>query len=308
MLLIKIKAFPTKPNSLLIMNKVIALLRLTRIEHSIMLVIAVLIAEIITRALPVLQILLLSIITPIFISMASFAINDYFDVDSDRLNKRYDRPIISGDISRKGALEVAVASFIIGVAASAFINYAAFIIALVFGALAFLYSYKLKDMLLLGNAYIAFSMAIPFIYGNFVVSGSFNPNILIISAIIFLSGLAREIHGMIRDYKGDRMARRSRNLLSYASKASASLLSLILYSSAIILSIFMFFYLKPFAYNIIYIIPIAVVDMLLLYVSIGYLASSRSGSFYAFSRNISLGAMALALVAYLLAAIIYIPI
>ncbi len=290
------------------MNRLTAFLRLTRIEHSAMLVVAVLVAEIITKSLPHIAVLLLSIVTPIFISMGSFAINDYFDVEADRINNRFDRPIVSGAISRNAAFAIAMVSFAIGILASLFINYIAFAIALVFGALAFFYSYKLKDTLLLGNSYIALSMAIPFLYGDFVVSNALNPNIAIISAIIFLSGLAREIHGMIRDYKGDSKARKSRNLLSHMGKAASSALALLLYIAAIVLSLFMFVYEKPFAYNLVYLAPILITDAALLYVSFAYLRSKLSANFFRIARNLSLGAMALALFAYLIAALFYLPI
>ncbi|HUB92789.1 MAG TPA: UbiA family prenyltransferase, partial [Candidatus Saccharimonadales bacterium] len=65
-----------------------AVLKLTRIEHSIMLVIAVLAAELIAKGLPSLPILVLSLIAPVFISMAAFAINDYFDLKVDKINKK----------------------------------------------------------------------------------------------------------------------------------------------------------------------------------------------------------------------------
>lgn len=290
------------------MEKLKAVFRLTRIEHSIMLVIAVIAAELITKSLPTATILLASIITPIFISMSSFAINDYYDVQSDRLNKKFDRPIVSGAISKRGALYVSLASVLIGILASAFINPAAFIIATVFGILAFLYSYRMKDIFLLGNAYIAFSMVIPFIYGNYVVSSVLNPNIVIISAIIFLGGLAREIHGMIRDYGGDIRARKTRNLVFYAGKATASYTALILYVIAILLSVFMFFYMLPFRLNIAYLLPIAVVDAMLLYVGVGYVLTGTGKAFLRLSRNLSLGAMALALLVYIFSALVYIPV
>ncbi|EQD78308.1 UbiA prenyltransferase [mine drainage metagenome] len=71
------------------MNKLVAVLKLTRIEHSVMLVIAVLAGElIVARHLPGAYVLLLSLIVPIFVSMGSFAINDYFDVEVDTLNKK----------------------------------------------------------------------------------------------------------------------------------------------------------------------------------------------------------------------------
>ena len=290
------------------MNRITAIARLTRIEHSIMLVIAVIAAELISGYLPSLPILAASIITPIFVSMGSFAINDYFDVKADRANKRFDRPIISGAIKKREAFYIAAACFIIGVAASVFINLSAFIIALIFAALAILYSYRLKDMLLVGNIYIAFSMVIPFIYGNYVVSGRLASDIVFIGIIISLAGLAREIHGMIRDYTGDSAARKSKNLLYHVGTKRASQLAFILYIEAILVSIYVFFFYPPFVYNLVYIVPIAVTDIMLAYVATGYILQKKSKGFFSLSRNMSLVAMAIALLAFLASAAVYIMI
>ncbi|MDE1871269.1 MAG: UbiA family prenyltransferase [Candidatus Micrarchaeota archaeon] len=290
------------------MDKITALLRLTRIEHSIMLIIAVIAAEVISGYVPALPVFALSIITPMFISMGSFAINDYFDVESDKANKRLDRPIVNGSIGKKEAYAVAMSCFAVGVLASIFINAAVFLIALAFAALAYMYSYKLKDMLLLGNVYIAFTMVIPFIYGNYVVSAGLGTDIILISIVIFLAGLAREIHGMVRDYQGDKAARKSKNLLYHVGSKRASQLAFVLYIEAVLVSIYMFFFAPPFAYNAVYIIPIAITDFILVYVSYAYLTRKSSRKFFSFTRNASLGAMALALIAFLAAAIVFIQI
>ncbi len=281
------------------MGKVGAILRLTRIEHSIMLVIAVLAAELIVSGIPSPLVLAASFITPIFISMASFAINDYFDVDVDRANKKNDRPLVSGELRKCDALYITYASLAIGMFASLIINAQAFIIAVLFGAFAMLYSYKLKETLLLGNAYIAFSMAIPFIYGDYVVSSHLYTSIALISAMIFLSGMAREIHGTVRDFAGDRK-RGVASLPKFIGRGGASAFAGILYAIAIIISVYLFIYVKPFAYNLAYAFPIALVDILLAYVSVGYLVK-RTATFYKTSRNISLAAMAIALVVILIA-------
>ncbi len=283
-----------------------AMLALTRIEHSIMLVVAVVTAEILAGMLPTYQILALSLITPIFISMGSFAINDYYDVESDRSNKRMDRPIVNGSISNGAAMNVALACFAIGIAASALINAYAFAIALVFAALAYLYSYRMKDIALLGNVYIAFSMMVPFIYGSYVVSPMIGAPIVFISAVIFLAGLAREIHGMVRDYSGDSKARKTRNVIYHMGSRRASQAAFVLYVEAIAISAYMFFFVAPFAYNIVYAAPIAVTDIALAYIASGFMLGKESKRFYGMSRNLSLAAMGLALLAFLAAAILYV--
>lgn len=286
------------------MGKISAFMRLTRIEHSIMLVLAVLAAELISAHVIIGVAFVASLVTPILVSMGSFAINDYFDVEADKANGFKDRPIVSGEISKTAAFNWAIGLLVVGALVSYLINPIAFGIAIVFAALAFLYSYKLKDTLLVGNIYIAFSMVIPFIYGDFVVSNTLSFTIILVSVVIFLSGLAREVHGMIRDKEGDSKMRKSKNLLHHISAKGAGLVSLALYLEAIFISIYMFFYYyPPFFHNIIYIIPIALTDILLLYVAVGELmVKGDKKKFHRLSRNLSLAAMAIALLAYLFAA------
>ena len=64
-----------------------------------MLVIAVVAAELLAGGLPATGVLALSLITPIFVSMGSFAINDYFDIGVDRLNRKKNRPLVSGALT-----------------------------------------------------------------------------------------------------------------------------------------------------------------------------------------------------------------
>ena len=279
--------------------KLSAVLRLTRIEHSLMLVIAVLAAELISGGLPSLPVLALSLITPIFISMASFAINDYFDVEVDRANHKRDRPIVSGELSRCDALYISYACVVIGIFASLFINPYAFLIAAAFGVLAMLYSYKLKETLLLGNIYIGLSMAIPFIYGDYVVSTHLYTSIALVSVMILLSGLAREIHGTVRDFKGDRK-RGVASLPRFIGRQGASGVALVLYAIAIIISVYLLAYVSPFKGNLAYMGVVALADAMLAYVSIGYLVRGTR-DFYKLARNVSLAAMALALIAILVA-------
>ncbi len=284
------------------MSKLISLFKLTRIEHSIMLCVAVLAAELMSGGLPALPILILSLITPIFISMGAFAINDYFDVEVDRLNEKK-RPLVVGELSPKSALYITAVSMIVGLAASVFINPFAFVIAVIFCVLSLLYGYKLKELLLWGNAYIAFSMAIPFIFGNYVVSGVLHASIIFVSAMIFLSGLSREIHGTIRDLKGDMAARNVHTLPKVIGKAASARIALVFYVIAILISIYLFADVLPFKGNFIYLIPILAVDLSLLYVGIGYLKRD-TGKFHKLARNLSLASMAIALLTLLISSAI----
>lgn len=280
------------------MATVADVLRLTRIEHSAMLVVAVIAAELVAGGLPPLQTLALSLVTPVFVSMGSFAINDYFDVEVDRLNGKKG-PIVSGRVTKRQALYVTAASMLIGVLASALIGAAAFAIAVVFAALALLYSYRLKQTLFWGNAYVALSMVIPFIYGAYVVGSGLSAAILLVSLMVFLSGLAREIHGTIRDYEGDIKVRNVNSIPKAIGKGASAMIALLLYVAAIAVSAYLALYIAPFSRSVPFVVMIAASDLMLAYVGIGCIGGDKR--FYGRARNVSLAAMALAILAIIAA-------
>ena len=282
-------------------NKLLAVLRLTRIEHSVMLVIAVIAAELLAGGIPAPTTFILSLIVPVTISMGAFAINDYFDVEADRLNHKM-RPLVTKDLTKQDALYVTAATLAVGIGASALINQYAFAIALIFAALAVLYAYILKAVLLVGNAYVALSMVIPFIFGSYVVSTNVGGVILLICAMIFASGLAREIQGTVRDYEGDVKARKAVTLPTVAGRQASASFALALYAVAVLISARLFFYAEPFQYNLVFGTLVGLSDVMLLYVGVAYLLKDAR-SRYDVSRNISLFAMGLALVAIALSAV-----
>ncbi len=297
------------------------ILKLTRIEHSLMLIIAVISSEIIVlRHLPNISLVLISFIAPIFISMAAFAINDYFDVETDKKNKQ-NRPIVVGKIRKEDALNVAIVCFVIGIASAFFINANAFAIAVIFGIISIIYSYKLKDIFLIGNIFVALSMAIPFIYGNYVVSNSISANIILISILILFAGTAREVHGTIRDYEGDKKIRKTRNIVNKFGYMNATIFAVILYLIAIGISIYFFFFNLPFKFNLLYLLLISITDILLIYgnivyIKIGFKIKNKGNKQniakilekYNLVRNLGLGAMSIALISFIISSLIYVPI
>lgn len=283
------------------MGKIGAVLRLTRIEHSIMLIFAVIAAEIVSGGLPKLSILLLSLVTAVFVSMGAFAINDYFDIEVDRMNKKA-RPLVTGELKPSDAIYATVVCMIIGIAASVLINIYCAAIAIAFAALSIWYSFRLKEFPIVGNAYVALSMSIPFIFGNYVVTNIANSAVMIIFAMIFLAGMAREIDGTIRDYRGDKKMRNVKTLPMVIGMRWSACAALLLYAIAIAISIYMFFRVPPFQNNTVYASMISFVDLMLLYSGIAFVIGDKGR--YNFVRNISLAAMALALITILASAII----
>jgi len=277
------------------------LLRLTRFEHALMLAAAVFIGEtVVLRSVPQLSsMIILSLLVPIFSEMGSFALNDYLDIETDRLNKKKERPLVKGTISPWFALWFSVVSLSSSVLLSYFINTNAFLIALVFNLLAIAYNWKLKDLPLVGNIYIGLSMAIPFIFGNFVISDKISMLAIALALIGFVAGLAREIVKSAQDMEGDMKARGSKTLPVVIGKRPALAMASLLYILFIPLSI------SPFVLGL-WISPlpacmIGIGDGLIL--MIVYNLITKPEDSYGFARNASLAAFAIGLVGILLSAI-----
>jgi geranylgeranylglycerol-phosphate geranylgeranyltransferase len=204
--------------------------KLTRFEHALMLAFAVVIAEtVVLGELPPFDfIILISVLVPVFSEMGSFALNDYFDIETDRLNKKRG-PLVSGAIKPQAAMSFAIASLAISTILAYMINNLAFMIVFAFNVFAILYNWKLKDLPLLGNVFIGLTMAVPFIFGNYVVASELSQLTLILAALGFVAGVAREIIKSVQDMEGDMKARGSKTIPVVIGKAPATYLAVALY-------------------------------------------------------------------------------
>jgi len=277
-------------------------LKLVRIEHAFMLSFAVLVAETIASGrfpsltLPV----LVSLLVPFFIEMGAFAENDYIDIKTDVANRKHDRPLVKGTIRPHNALRLAYACYAIGVLLALFINLTCFGIALVFALLSSAYNRKLKDLPVLGNLYIACTMAIPPIFGNFVIYPTLHPIPVVLAMLGFLSGFGREIVKSIQDMEGDRLARRSETLPLLIGKKYAALIAAFVFVDFVFFSILPFYFgLKPGT------VPVSLVlaaDLSFFYMALR-LQSNQSPRFLEQCRKLSFVAMAVGLAGIFLAAI-----
>ena len=281
----------------------IELYRLTRFDHAIMLAIAVLIGETIVlgSAPTITTIVVLSLLVPMLSEAGSFALNDYLDIASDRINKKFDRPLVAGTISPSFAFYFSILCIFLSVILAYFINIFAFLIALVFNGLAILYNWKLKDLPLLGNAYIALSMSIPFVFGNVAVAQVLSPLVLVLASLGFVSGLAREILKSVQDMEGDIIARKSRTLPIVIGAKPSLLIASVLYFSFIIISF------VPFSVGLsltfFSIGGIAGADLLIAYIIYLLFIHGPDKQVLKDARNISLAALFIGMIGILIAAI-----
>ena len=135
------------------------------------------------------------------ITGAGNAINDYIDVESNKLNKPK-RPIPSGRISRRKALAFSVVLFAIGILFTLFINWACILIAVINSILLVVYSYSLQDKILLGNIVIGYLVGSTFLFGGAALGNLLLPGLLMLLA--GLSTISREIVKDLEDIEGDR--------------------------------------------------------------------------------------------------------
>jgi geranylgeranylglycerol-phosphate geranylgeranyltransferase len=249
------------------MGKLRAIWELTRLEHGVMIAIAILIGALIAgRGLPPADNYLFAFLTAVLLEAGTFALNDYFDLEVDQRNQRMDRPLVRGDLAPRTALLIYGVTLPAGLVAAFLVNNTCFIIAIINAIIATLYDVKLKEIKVIGNFYIAFIMAIPFVFGATSVSTKIPVIIYFISLIAFLSGVAREITKDVMDFEGD-AARQTRSFPLYLGKRGANTLAFVFYLTAVSLSLipFAIHIDAAFYFDYVYLFMVLITDVILLY-------------------------------------------
>jgi geranylgeranylglycerol-phosphate geranylgeranyltransferase len=164
---------------------------------------------------------------------ASMVLNDYFDREIDRINEP-ERPIPAGVIKPAEALSFSLILAAIGFWFAGNSGVGALVIATVSVIIMVLYNWRLKKTGLLGNALVSTNVAIPFVYGGFVV-GSPTWSLGIFSLLAFLSSIGREIVKGIVDVSGD-TARGVKSLAATKGNAKAAKYGAALFVAAVALS------------------------------------------------------------------------
>jgi len=298
------------------MKKLKAIWELMRLGHGVMLFIAILIGSLISQKtlfsnlnLPILNIFL-TFFTALFLEASTFALNDYYDLEIDRINKRTDRPLVRGDLSPKTALNIFYLLFPLGLLCSYFVNMTCFLIALITALISVLYDVKMKKIKLIGNFYIAYIMAIPFVFGGATVLGNnafsietINPVIYVIAFIAFLAGAGREIMKDVMDFEGDKR-QGVKSFPRYIGIRASNGIATIFYLCAITLSFLPFFLIGFGVYyqNITYFILIFITDTMLLSTCLQLIFKKQPNM--KFHRKYTLIAIFIGLLAFLIGAFI----
>jgi len=204
--------------------------------------------------------LILAGIIGFIVTAAGNSINDFYDIDVDRIN-RPDRPLPNGVLTQKNVLVFFAVLIIVALTLNLLLNIYAFGISFISIVLLILYSYKLKRMPLVGNMIVSLLTALAFIFGGVVVG---NVTLAIIPAVFaFLINLIREVIKDMEDADGDRSLGIRTFPIRFGNKASK-------YFVFAVSSILFLFTFVPFLFHIyeieFFLIIMIIVNPILVYI------------------------------------------
>jgi len=178
--------------------------------------------------------LIYGFITGFVLTAASMTINDYHDREIDAVNEPK-RPIPSGLIKPKEALAFAFVLTAIGFVTAYLTSIPCLVIAIIAWMVFETYTTVGKRSGLPGNFLVSTCVAIPFIYGSYMVANAIELNVLIFASMAFLSNTGREITKGIVDVKGDKMQNVKTLAVRYGKK-TAAVVATIFYLVAVLLT------------------------------------------------------------------------
>ena len=173
-------------------------------------------------------------ITGFMLTAASMSINDFYDRAIDAVNEPQ-RPIPSGLIKPNEALAFAFILTAIGFTAAYLTNIYCFAIAILAWIVFVSYTTVGKRSGLPGNFLVSTCVALPFIYGNYVIAGAIDLKIVIFASMAFLSNTGREITKGIVDIEGDQTQNVKTLAVRFGEK-NAAVAATVFYLIAVLLS------------------------------------------------------------------------
>ena len=185
-----------------------AFFRLIRLDYSFFSALGIVLSGLLAGDLVGFQLEYLTAFFVVFFSaIGSFAFNDYFDFAADKVNQRFDRPLVLGLLSGKLALITGLFSFFFVILLSLFLNLFSMFVVLLSLPLFFLYSLGLERVFFVKNVLIGYGYVATIFLGSIVSDSVLEPLIIYFAIMGFIGGLAFEIMLDIGDVKGDQIQR-----------------------------------------------------------------------------------------------------
>ena len=229
------------PTTYTLQEQIVAFAQLVRIEYSLFSASGIFISGVISRDLQGMQIeYLIAFLILFFTAMASFALNDYYDLEIDTKNKRVDRPLVHNRLSKTVALLTTLISLgIVGIL-SFFLNDLAQLLVVLSLPVFILYNMGWKKILFLKNVIIAYAFVATILLGDLVSDPVLEPITLYFAGMGFIVGLGFEIMIDIADVAGD-TANGVQTIATRFSLNTAARVSILLYIMIMILDPLPFF-------------------------------------------------------------------
>ena len=212
-------------------QKINAIVRIFRPELPFAAGVCVLVGQVLALgAFPPLQLAVLGFLCGFFLSGTALILNDYFDLEVDRVNAP-ERPLPSGSITKKEVIALGAITTLLGLAAAVGLGIPAFVLSAITWVVGLLYNWRFKQAGLIGNLMVSYSVAVTFILGGMAAGDPWNPLVWTFSLMAFGINLGEEIAGDAMDIEGDRQ-RGSRSIAilkgrSYALRISAAVFALV---------------------------------------------------------------------------------
>ena len=205
-----------------------------------------------------------------FISASILVLNDYFDVETDKINAP-ERPLPSKMVTMSEALILSLALMIFGLIFSYLLNILTLLCTLILSIIGFLYNRKFKKSGLPGNLMVSFSVGMTFIYGGVSVGLPFNKIVWFFGVIAALIDLGEEIAADAMDMQGDTLIYSKSLAIKYGQPAALKVSSYLFFFVILLTSI-------PFILNWFqpaYLLPIIIMDTAIAYCSIKLIRSKN---------------------------------
>lgn len=219
---------------------------------------------------------LLAALAGALIAGGGYAINDFFDVEIDAIN-RPKRPLPSGAMTKPEAWWVWRLSSSAGIIISAFLGPAALGIALFWVLSLYFYSKRYKRTVLVGNVIVGIATGLVFVFGGIVVGHV--ERSLWPALFAFLVNVAREIVKDVEDREGDARGNARTLPVVYGVRPALVLATLALMA---LIGATLVAYQLGF-YNQRYLAIVAVVDIVLLGIAIAIWTSTAPGHLHRLS-------------------------
>jgi geranylgeranylglycerol-phosphate geranylgeranyltransferase len=235
---------------------------------------------------PPLREITLGFICGFFISGSAIVLNDYFDLEVDKVNAP-SRPLPAGTVLPSEAILLTVIATIIGLSASFTLGMPAFLVCVIFWLIGFLYNWKFKEAGLLGNLMVSSSVAITFILGGIAVGEPWNKIVWVFGLMAFFIDFGEEIAGDAMDMEGDKK-RDSKSIAIVKGRSFALAVSSLLFGLVILIGF------VPVIFGWLgasYLLMIFITDITIIVFTIRLLKSKTSAEGIQSMRGIYLGAL-----------------